>query len=137
MEQTAKVVHTEGGQARVLVLRQSACSGDCHKCSGCGAVEQKLLLDACNPIGAAVGDTVTVCTRSGPVLAAAAVLYLMPVALFLGGYLAGMCLNRRGGLWGCAGFLLGLLCAVIYDRRTAKKKKNEYTITGFAHGDRA
>ena len=131
MEQTAKVVHTQGSQARVLVLRQSACSGDCHKCAGCGAVEQKLLLDAHNPIGAAPGDLVTVSTRSGPVLAAAAVLYLIPVALFLGGYLAGMCLGLGGGLPGCAGFLLGLLCAVTYDRRTAKKKKTEYTITGF------
>lgn len=129
------MMETQGGSARVLILRQSACSGDCHKCAGCGAVEQKLLLEAHNPIGAGVGELVTVSTRSGPVLAAAAVLYLMPVMLFLAGYLAGLCLWQRGGLPGAAGFLLGLVLAVLYDRRVAGKKKTEYTITGFVPRD--
>ena len=138
MEQVARVVKTgEGTQAQVLVTRQSACSGDCHKCSGCGAVEQKLLLDARNAIGAEVGDLVTVRTESGPVLAGAAVLYMLPLALFFPGYFLGESLWQRGGLAGCFAFVVGLLAAVGYDRLVARKKKTEYTITGFVHREEA
>ena len=118
--------------AQVVILRQSACSGDCHKCAGCGAVEQKVLLEANNPISASVGDTVTVRTESGPVLAGAAILYLLPVALFFAGYLLGAVLWQKGGLAGCGGFVLGLLLAAVYDRLVVKKQKTVYTITGYA-----
>ena len=137
MEQKAKVVRVgPEGEAQVAVLRQSACSGDCHQCAGCGAVEQMLMVDAYNAIGAEPGDLVTVRAASGPVLAAAAIVYMLPLALFFPGYLLGRSLWQRGGLMGCGAFVLGLLLAVIYDRRIAKKKKTVYTITGFAqnHG---
>ena len=120
----------DDGTAQVLCLRQSACSGDCHKCSGCGAVEQKMLFTAQNPIGAKPGDTVRVRTQSGPVLLGAAVLYLMPLVLFMVGYL--VCLTWQWEfLGGLAGFVLGVLLAVIYDRKVAKKNKPQYTIVGY------
>ena len=66
MEQKVKVYACRpDGTAQVMVVRQSACSGDCHKCSGCGAVEQKMLLTAQNPIGAKPGDLVTIASDSG------------------------------------------------------------------------
>ena len=34
------------GRVEVLIARKSACSGDCHKCAGCGAVEQTLERDS-------------------------------------------------------------------------------------------
>ncbi len=127
MEQTVRVVSTHpDGTAQVLHVRQSACSGDCHKCSGCGAVQQKMLLTAENPIKAKPGQLVTIRTRSGPVLAAAAVLYLLPLGFFFLGYLV---LQRVLG--GCLGFLAGILVAVLYDRKVMRKKKTVYTITGF------
>jgi len=136
VEQRGKVVSAgENGTASVAVFRQSACSGDCHKCAGCGAVKQTLLVEARNPVCAAPGDSVILSARTGPVLAAAAVLYLLPLLLFLAGYLAGVLLLDRGGIGGGCGFLLGLLLAVIYDRRVAGKKKTEYTITGFVPPD--
>ena len=56
MEQVVRVQKCgPEGIAQVLHIRQSACSGDCHKCSGCGAVQDKLLLTAQNPIGAQPG----------------------------------------------------------------------------------
>ena len=132
MTQTVRVVRLqEDGMAKVVHIRQSACSGDCHKCAGCGAAQETVLLTAENPIGARQGDLVVIESRTGPVLAAAAVLYMLPVALFFLGYLA-------GGIWGigrftaCAAFALGIVTAVIYDRRVSKKKKTVYTITGFA-----
>lgn len=133
MEQLVRVVKTgEDGMAQVLLVRQSACSGDCHKCSGCGAVQQKMLLDAHNGIGAGPGDMVTIRSESGPVLAAAAMLYMLPLVLFFLGYLLGAVLWERGAPEGCAGFALGLAAAAVYDRCVVKKRKTVYTITGFA-----
>ena len=61
MQQRVKVLSCEpDGMARVSVLRQSACSGDCHKCAGCGAAEQTMIFTAINSIGAKPGDLVTV-----------------------------------------------------------------------------
>ena len=135
MEQIVKVISTAGVTARVLHLRQSACSGDCHRCSGCGAVEQKLLLDAYNGIGAQPGDMVVIRSETGPVLAAAAVLYLVPLRLFFAGYLLGALLWQRGGLTGILCFAVGIGLAAVYDRCVAAKRRNTYTITGFASVD--
>ena len=127
MEQTVRVVSTKAdGTAQVLHVRQSACSGDCHKCSGCGAVQQKMLLIVNNPIHAKPGQLVTIRAQSGPVLLAAAVLYLLPLAAFFLGYLA-----LESALGGCLGFIIGILAAVFYDRKVLSKKKTVYTITGF------
>lgn len=134
MEQLVRVQRcNQDGTAQVMHVRQSACSGDCHKCSGCGAVEQKMLFTAHNPIGARPGQVVTVRTETGPVLAAAAVLYLLPVALFVVGYISFLLLWELGGLGGILGFVLGVAVSVVYDRKVASKQKTEYTITGLGH----
>lgn len=133
MEQLVKVTGLNpDGTAQVLHIRQSACSGDCHKCAGCGAVQQKMLLSAGNPIGAQPGDIVTIQAKSGPVLAAAAVLYMLPLLLFFAGYLLGQGLWQRGALFGGLAFGLGIVIAAVYDRRVVKIQKTVYTITGFA-----
>jgi sigma-E factor negative regulatory protein RseC len=131
MQQLVKVLQCEpDGTAKVACLRQSACSGDCHKCSGCGAVEQTMVFTARNPIGARPGDTVTVESATGPVLKAAAVLYLMPLVLFIAGYLVGMQWGL-GGLTGALAFGLSVGLVIAYDRFVMKKKNTEYTIVGY------
>ena len=133
MEQLVKVrkLHPDG-TATVVHIRQSACSGDCHKCSGCGAAQETITLIAQNPIGAPVGARVKVESATAPVLKAAAVLYLLPLVLFFLGYLLGVVFWGAGGLFGGLGFLLGIAAVIAYDRRMAKKGKTEYTITGYA-----
>ena len=134
MEQKARVrLVNPDGSAQVLVVRESACSGDCHKCAGCGVATETLLLDAVNTIGAKPGELVTVSSDSGPVLAGAAVLYMVPLALFFLGYFLGD-LMGRGGLMGCVGFVLGFVLAAVYDRKVAAKKNTVYTITGYLKG---
>jgi len=125
----------EDGTAQVVHVRQSACSGDCHQCSGCGAARETLLLIAENPIGAQPGELVVIASRSGPVLAAAAVLYLVPLVLFFAGYLLGSLQWGRGPLTACIAFALGIAISVLYDRKVAKKRKPVYTITGYAQTD--
>ena len=115
------------GSARVVHIRESACSGDCHKCAGCGAAKETITFTAQDPIGVKAGDVVIVKSDTAPVLRGAVVLYVLPVALFLLGYLVTM-----SGWGGGAGFLLGIGAVIAYDRLVAKKEQIQYTITGYA-----
>ena len=133
MQQLVRVKQThEDGTATVIHVRESACSGDCHKCSGCGAAKEAILLEADNPIGAKPGDLVTVESATGPVLKAAVVMYLLPMVLFFAGYALGAALWQQGALMGCMSFVVSIGLAVIYDRKVVKKQNTGYTITGFA-----
>lgn len=133
MEQTAILrERLPDGSARVMVLRESACSGDCHKCSGCGAAREAVTVRAQNPIGASPGDRVVVRSESGPVLKAAAVLYVLPLVLFFLGYYLGTLPGNFGPWGGLAGFLLGVAAVVLYDRRTGKRGEMVYTIISYA-----
>lgn len=133
MEQTVKVRNTlKNGMAEVIRIRESACSGDCHKCSGCGAQSETMILTVHNPIGAKAGDMVVIESATGPVLKAAAMLYILPVVLFLLGYLVGENLWALGPVFGILGIVLGLVLVKLYDRHLQKKKDPIYTITGYA-----
>ena len=135
MEQLVRVKKVNpDGTAQVLVIRESACSGDCHKCSGCGAAKESILLTVDNPIGAITGDFVKIQSETGPVLKAAVVLYMLPLLLFFGGYALGAAIGWMPGLMGGIGFGLGVAFAVWFDRHTAKKNDTVYTITGYAPG---
>ena len=131
MEQIVRVKETHNdGTATVFLQRESACSGDCHKCSGCGAAKEVMIVQAQNPIGAGRGDLVVLETKTGPVMKAVGVFYVLPLILFFGGYLLGALVNL-GGLCGCLGFVLAICLAVLYDRKIAKKEE-VLTITGYA-----
>ena len=133
MEQLVRVKETfDNGTATVLHVRESACSGDCHKCSGCGAAKEAVVFTADNPIGARRGDLVKVESATGPVLKAAVVLYVVPLVLFFLGYYLGTLPGNFGALFGCLGFVLGVVIIVIYDRKVVKKSNLGYTITAFA-----
>ena len=133
MQQLVRVrqIH-EDGTATVIHVRESACSGDCHKCSGCGAAKEAIVLEAKNPIGARAGDLVTIESESGPVLKAAAVMYLLPMVLFFCGYALGAALWQMGGLVGGLAFLASIGLAVVYDRKVVKQQNTGYTIIRFA-----
>ena len=93
MEQLVRVKQTyPDGTALVVHLRESACAGDCHKWPGCGAAKEAILLKADNPIGAKTGDLVNIRSETGPVLKAAAALYMLPLVLFFAGYAFGAAL---------------------------------------------
>ncbi len=133
MEQLVRVRKCNpDGSALVVHVRESACSGDCHKCSGCGAATETITLTAKNAIGAAPGALVYVRSESGPVLKAAAVFYVVPMVLFFLGYLLGAVAWKAGALVGWLAFFGGIALAVVYDRKVVKKQETEYTITGFA-----
>ncbi|MBQ7345897.1 MAG: SoxR reducing system RseC family protein [Oscillospiraceae bacterium] len=132
MEQQVRVRRVfDDGTAEVIRVRESACSGDCHQCAGCGAAKETIKFRVRDPIGVLPGDVVIVQAKSAPVLRAAAILYLIPLALFYVGFYLGALLGS-GALGGCLAFALGIALVVLYDRRVASKEKTEYTITGYA-----
>ena len=132
MEQLVRVKEAfDDGTAVVVHVRESACSGDCHKCSGCGAAKETILLKAENPIGAVRGDLVKLESATGPVLKAAAVLYLLPLLLFFVGYFTGDVLFGHGALVGCLAFVASIALVVLYDRKIGKTGETGYTITEF------
>lgn len=133
MEQIVRIKETHSnGMATVILQRESACSGDCHKCSGCGAAKEVMIFEAVNHIGASRGDLVVIQSETGPVMKAVGVFYVLPLVLFFLGYYVGHVLAALGGLFGCLGFVLGMVLAVVYDRKVGKKDNIVHTITGYA-----
>ena len=135
MEQIVRVHRLrDDGRADIILVRESACSGDCHKCSGCGAQKETMIVTADNPIRAEVGDFVTLTSDTSTIMKAVVAVYLVPLVLFFAGFALGTALGWGGPLVGGLGFVLGLVFAVWFDRRTAKKGETVYTITGYAPG---
>lgn len=106
--------------AEISVPRKSACGHDCEECAGCGVSGMAVHAKATNAIGARPGQKVVVESNTTKMLRIVALVYLIPVVLFLVGYLA-------MALWGASvgiqytvsilGFAAGILAAVRYDRR--------------------
>ena len=131
MEQIVRVKEARNdGTATVMLQRESACSGDCHKCSGCGAAKEVMIFEARNPIGAGRGDLVVIESETGPVMKAVGVFYVMPLVLFFLGYILGDRWNL-GAPVACLGFVVSIALSVLYDRKIAKKEQI-HTITGYA-----
>ena len=132
MEQIVRVhrLHPDG-RADIILVRESACSGDCHKCSGCGAAKEVMVFEAQNPIGAVRGDLVVIESKTGPVMKAVGVFYVLPLLLFFLGFFLGDALCGMGALFGGLGFLGAIALTVVYDRKIAQKQQ-VHTITGYA-----
>ena len=123
------------GTAIVCAERKSACA-ECHAAGGgktCGACDiflgdDKFTAEADNSIGAKAGDTVTVESPSGYVIASAALLFILPIviaALFYGAvYMVYPGYAPIGALCGV------ILCyAVIFlIEKITKKKKSRMKI---------
>ncbi len=120
MTQKATVEAVQGpGIYLVAVVRESACGHDCGHCGGCGASPGSVTVRAEGGAGLVPGDRVEV-ESSNKVLLYAALVYLLPFALFLGGYALPLAGWGRA-LCGVLGFFLGVGTAMIADRRLRRK----------------
>ena len=135
MEQIVRIKQVlPDNKAEIFLVRESACSGDCHKCSGCGAAKETMFAVADNPIGAKAGEFVKVSSDTKQILGMATLVYVLPLVLFFVGYALGEWVKMGGTLGGSLGFVLGVVFIVIGDRIAQKKDNTVYTITGYAPG---
>ena len=135
MQQTVRVTRLlEPGYAEVFFERQSACSGDCHQCGGCGAVKEKLFVRAKNQIGAKPGDRVIIESDTKSVMISIFLVYLLPVVLFFAGYALGTVLHFMPGLVGGIGFFLGVIPILIRNRYVEQKEECTFRISAFVQG---
>ena len=85
MQQSGIVLAKEGEFCTVEVMRTSACVG-CSKQEGCISCKKKITSKAYNPIGADVGDLVTLESRSASVLFFALIVFVLPIVAAIAGY---------------------------------------------------
>ena len=131
MTQTATVTAlpaAPGGLVELTVVRQTACGHSCDGCGRCAGRTPDLVIQAKSGVPVALGDRVEVYSDN-KVLGFAALVYGLPVVLFLLGYLLPGSLPEP---WryacGGAGFLLGLAAAVLCDRWTKGRAAVTYRI---------
>ena len=121
----------DADHAEISVPRKSACGHDCEECAGCGVTGAAVKARANNPIGAQPGEKVVVESSTQKMLGIVALVYAIPVALFLIGYLAAFALGGSVGVQygtAIAGFVLGILFAIRYDRRLRAQGGLSFTI---------
>ena len=102
----------DADHAEISVPRKSACGHDCEECAGCGVP------------GAAVharpGQKVVVESSTKNMLRIVVLVYLIPVVLFLAGYVIMSLLTDSVAAQyavAAAGFAAGIVFAIFYDRR--------------------
>ncbi len=135
MTQKATVLEIHGKTASVLVRRSSMCEG-CEKKDGCASsclagnlmgANQTMTALASNDAGAGVGDTVEIESGSRTVLSYAALIFLFPILVCAAFYAVGMAFSLGEGtslLLAGIGFVVSFLLIILFDRLTAKRKKD-------------
>lgn len=138
IETQATVTALEGDYA-LVEASQSGC-GRCHETGGCGGNNGARLFCHAprrfrvrNPLGARVGERVSVGVADGAILRSAAILYVLPLACLLAGALAGALLlpDARDGaalVGALVGSGLAWRLAVRLQRRSAHSGRYEAVI---------
>lgn len=118
-----------GGYAEVSVPRKSACGHDCEECAGCGMTGAAIKARARNDIGAQPGDKVVVESSTKKIFGVVALVYVLPVVLFLLGYFLseGLAEGMRYAV-AVATFVVSFIPCVLYDRHARKKELLTYQI---------
>ena len=112
--------------AEISVPRKSACGHDCEECAGCGVSGVSAYA-----VGAQPGQKVVVESDTKKMLKIVSFVYLIPVVLFLAGYLITLALTPSVAVQytvAVAGAVLGVLLAVWYDRRVKARGGLSFTI---------
>ena len=115
--------------AEISVPRKSACGHDCEECAGCGMTGAAIRAKALNEIGATPGEKVVVESSTQKLLGVVALVYLLPVVLFLLGYFLseGLAESWRYAI-AIGAAVVSIIPCVLYDRIARRKEALTYTI---------
>ena len=110
--------------AEVAVARTTACGGNCGSCESC-IFQSEIKTVARNLIDARPGQKVVIASKSSTVFGAAALVYLMPIVLFLLGYALAFLAGAAEEICIAVSFAALLLCGVILVLSQKHKKKQQ------------
>ena len=122
-----------GGMAEVAVARSTACGGSCGHCESC-VFQSELKTPARNLIDAKPGQKVIISSRSSTVFRAAALVYVVPLLLFLAGYALASLAGAGQGLCIVSSFLglmIGGAVIVLSQRLRRGEAPIEFDIVSF------
>ena len=108
--------------AEVVVTRLTACGGNCGSCEGC-VCDNEVRAVANNLAGAKPGQKVIIESQSSKIFGAVVMVYIMPIVLFLAGYLAAAAAGASEGVCIAVSFAALLVSAVILVVSQKKKKE--------------
>ena len=104
--------------AEVEVERGTACGGNCGACEAC-VFQNVIRAVAVNKVSALPGQQVVIESKTGDVMSAAMLLYIVPFVLLFIGYAIGAALHLAEGgciLFSALFFAVGVAANVIYQR---------------------
>ncbi|MCJ7499611.1 SoxR reducing system RseC family protein, partial [bacterium] len=113
LKETATVVSTSPGQAKVAIVRSEAC-GNCPSKSMCSTASGNInVLEVRNPVEAKPGQKVIVELGPAALVKATAMVYLLPATAMVTGATAGW-LQSGSDLGAMAGALAGFAAASLF-----------------------
>ena len=121
----------DDSHVEISVPRKSACGHDCEECAGCGVSGVSVYAKALNTVGAKPGEKVVVESDTKKMLKIVSFVYLIPVVLFLTGYLVMLAVTASVAIQytvAVLGAVVGVLLAVWYDRRVKARGGLSFTI---------
>lgn len=120
----------DNGYVQISVPRKSACGHDCEDCAGCGMTGAAIKAKAKDPVGVSVGQKVVVESSTKKLMGVVALVYVLPVVLFLLGYFLTYSLKTEGVRYAIAiaAAAAAFIPCVFYDRYTKKHGTLNYTI---------
>ncbi len=119
-----------GDMAEVAVRRTTACGGNCGSCESC-VFQNELKTPALNRVRARPGQKVLIESQSSRIFKAAFLVYVMPLLLFMAGYVLASFLGLKESLQivlSFAGMLLGGILLVYSQKRVREKDKITFEI---------
>lgn len=135
------VVSNNGDMAKVQMTRMAACSGRHDNCPWNALIEnipkEEFLVEAKNPLGAKPGYKVEVEISSKGFYRALFLIYILPLAGLLVGYLSGLMIATLFGLSNYGGIsrgiftAVGLVISLLVIKKADKSYHPDYTITRF------
>lgn len=136
MKKKGLVIGLDGNLARVAVMRQSGCGGECSSCSSCSEVAPTIVKVG-NDANAQIGDQVEI-QGSGNILKLTFMIYAIPLVFFIAGLVAGAMIFKDLGYksYEIISFGIGLLALIVsfiilklIDKKYFEKNNQLLTIT--------
>lgn len=118
------------GMAEVVVSRGTACGSNCGNCESC-VFQNEIKTFAKNTVHARPGEKVVIESLSSRIFGAAFIVYIVPMLVFIIGYVIAVSCGLTEGMSVLCSFLAfcaAVACVVVYQRRSKRKNPIKFEI---------